>query len=270
MGIVNVTPDSFSDGGRYLNPTDAVAHGRALVEAGADILDIGGESTRPGAAPVDAAEEARRVLPVVEQLSGQVGVPLSIDTTKSEVARAAIAAGASIVNDVSAGRKDPEMLDLVANTGVGYVVMHMRGEPRTMQDEPHYGDVVKEVGSFLAARVEAARQAGVVHSALAADPGIGFGKSTGHNLSLLRALPELAEELGVPLVVGTSRKRFISVVLAGVAGESGEAPPGLREEGTLATVVWAVDHGAAIVRVHDVPPAARAVRLLTALSKAVA
>jgi dihydropteroate synthase len=268
MGIVNVTPDSFSDGGRFLDRDAAVAHGTDLAEQGANVLDVGGESTRPGAAPVPADEELRRVVPVVERLAAATTVPLSIDTTKAEVARAALDAGATVVNDVSAGRSDPAILDVTAAAGAGYVVMHMQGEPRTMQADPRYDDVVAQVGDFLADRIEVARAAGVAEGAMAADPGIGFGKTVEHNLRLLAGLPALAERVGVPVLVGTSRKTFVGKVLARAGAASGDLPVDQREEGTLATVVWAVERGASIVRVHDVLPAVRAVRLLDALHSA--
>jgi len=268
MGIVNVTPDSFSDGGRFLDPDAAVAQGIALAGQGADVLDVGGESTRPGAAPVPADEELRRVIPVVERLAATTSVPISVDTTKAAVARAAIDAGASVVNDVSAGRLDPDILGVAAEAGAGYVVMHMQGEPRTMQAEPHYDDVVAEVGDFLVDRVGAARAAGVPEGAIAADPGIGFGKTVEHNLRLLAGLPAIAERVGVPVMVGASRKTFVGKVLARAGAASGDLPVDQREEGTLATVVWAVERGASIVRVHDVLPAVRAVRLLDALRAA--
>ena len=268
MGIVNVTPDSFSDGGRFLDPDAAVAQGIALAGPGADVLDVGGESTRPGAAPVPADEELRRVIPVVERLAATTSVPISVDTTKAAVARAAIDAGASVVNDVSAGRLDPDILGVAAEAGAGYVVMHMQGEPRTMQAEPHYDDVVAEVGDFLVDRVGAARAAGVPEGAIAADPGIGFGKTVEHNLRLLAGLPAIAERVGVPVMVGASRKTFVGKVLARAGAASGDLPVDQREEGTLATVVWAVERGASIVRVHDVLPAVRAVRLLDALRAA--
>lgn len=261
MGVVNVTPDSFSDGGRWLEHAAAIRQGLALVEEGADVLDVGGESTRPGAAPVPEDEELRRVLPVVRALAADAGVPVSIDTTKVSVAAAAIDAGASIVNDVDAGRHDDAMLATVAGAGVGYVVMHMLGTPRTMQVAPRYDDVVREVGDFLVERLDAARAAGIEDGALVADPGIGFGKTLDHNLELLTGLPELAARLEVPLLVGTSRKGFIGKLLGGASVDD-------REEGTLATVVWAFDRGAAIVRVHEVRAAARAARFLETLRAA--
>jgi dihydropteroate synthase len=265
MGVVNVTPDSFSDGGRWLEPDSAVTHGLELVAAGADLLDVGGESTRPGAEPVPVAEERRRVVPVVERLVALAGVPVSIDTTKRDVAAAALDAGATVVNDVSAGRFEPDVLTVVANTGAGYIAMHMLGEPRTMQDAPHYDDVVHDVGDFLVERLDAARAAGIEQDALAVDPGIGFGKTSRHNLELLARLPEIVAEARVPVVVGTSRKRFIGAVL----GDGGaELPADEREEGTVATVVLALDRGARVVRVHDARPAAQAVQLLEAMRAA--
>jgi dihydropteroate synthase len=265
MGIVNVTPDSFSDGGQFLDADAAVAHGLALVESGADLLDVGGESTRPGAEPVTEAEELRRVIGVVERLATEGGVPVAIDTTKAAVARAALDAGAVIVNDVSAGRADSAMFPLVAASGAGFVLMHMLGDPRTMQRDPAYTDVVDEVGDFLVERLGCAREAGIAGDALCADPGIGFGKLARHNLEILARLPELVARVEVPLLVGPSRKTFIGTVLAAAAGEAEPRPPSARDDGTLATVVWAVDRGARVVRVHDVGPAAQAVALLEVL-----
>ncbi len=260
MGIVNVTPDSFSDGGRFLDPDAAVAHGRALVAAGADLLDVGGESTRPGAAPVDVAEELRRVVPVVARLAAEVDVPVSIDTTKAAVASAALDVGARIVNDVSAGRHDPAMLSTVARAGAGLVLMHMLGEPRTMQDDPHYDDVVAEVSEFLAARIEAAQDAGVPRAAVCADPGIGFGKRAEHNLALLASLAAVRARVAVPVLVGTSLKTFLAP----------SERPDARADATLATAVWCLDHGASIVRVHDVAPIVDARNLLAVMAGAVA
>jgi dihydropteroate synthase len=256
MGIVNVTPDSFSDGGRFLDPAAAVAHGLALAAAGADVLDVGGESTRPGAAPVDADEELRRVLPVVERLAAEAGVPVSIDSRKAVVAAAALEAGATVVNDIGGGR-DPEMLGVVAGADAGLVVMHMQGEPRTMQESPRYDDVVVDVGDFLVDRLAAARQAGIATASLCADPGLGFGKTAAHNLTLLARLGELVARVDVPVLVGASRKSFI----ARAVGDD----PTARDDGSLATAVWAVDHGARIVRVHDAGAAADALRLLTVI-----
>jgi dihydropteroate synthase len=257
MGVVNVTPDSFSDGGRYLEPGAAIRHGLELVEEGADLLDVGGESTRPGAEPVPLEEERRRVLPVVEALAGRAGVPVSVDTTKAAVARAALDAGAAIVNDVSAGRFDPDMLPLCAERGAPVVLMHMLGEPRTMQRDPRYDDVVREVAAFLAARAEAALAAGVAVDRIVVDPGFGFGKTREHNLVLLRRLDEIVA-LGYPVLVGTSRKSFIGATLGGLPVED-------RLEGTAATVALAVAAGASIVRVHDVRAMARVVRMVEAV-----
>jgi dihydropteroate synthase len=262
MGVVNVTPDSFSDGGRWLDAGAAVAHGLELVAAGATLLDVGGESTRPGATPVDATEERRRVEPVIARLAAETGVPVSVDTTKAAVAAVALDVGAQVVNDVSAGRADAAMLPLVAERGARVILMHMLGDPRTMQDAPRYDDVVQEVGDFLFERAAAAEAAGIPREAIAVDPGIGFGKTTAHNLELLARLDVLVERLGRPVVVGTSRKRFIGRVLADLAGETGEPASDRRDEGTLATIVWAIECGARVVRVHDATSAARAVELL--------
>jgi dihydropteroate synthase len=264
MGIVNVTPDSFSDGGRFLDPDAAVAHGRELADAGADLLDVGGESTRPGAAPVGTDEELRRVLPVVTRLAADTTVPVSIDTIKARVAAGALTAGAVVVNDVSAGRADADMFGVVADTGAGMVLMHMQGDPRTMQEDPRYDDVVDDVTSFLVGRLEAARAAGVRDDALCVDPGIGFGKLARHNLALLAGLPRLVERVGVPVLVGPSRKSFLGAVIAAATG-TGTPPPEARDDGTLATVVWSIDRGARVVRVHDVRPAVDAARLLHAM-----
>ena len=263
MGIVNVTPDSFSDGGRYLDADRAVAHGLDLLADGAGMLDVGGESTRPGAEPVDEAEELRRVLPVVSRLAAESTVPVSIDTSKAAVAAAALEAGASVVNDVTAGRADPDILDVVARAGAGYVAMHMQGEPRTMQHEPSYHDVVAEVGDFLVERLAAARAAGIAQAALCADPGIGFGKRVDDNLDLLARLDQLIARVDVPVLVGTSRKAFLGAVVADAIGEPRVLAPDARDDATLATAVWALDRGAAIVRVHDVRPVAEAIRLLS-------
>src|SRR5262245_10802775 len=264
MGIVNVTPDSFSDGGRFFDPDAAVAHGLALVEAGADVLDVGGESTRPGADPVDRAEELRRVLPVLEALVAGAGVPISVDTTKSSVADAALAVGARIVNDVSAGRLDPDILAVVSDRGAGYLAMHMQGEPRTMQDAPHYDDVVREVGDFLAERADIAYAAGVAPGSLALDPGIGFGKTAAHNLALLAHLDALVARFDEPIVIGASRKRFLGTLLGDDAVDSADR----RDDGTLATTVWSIGLGARVARVHDVRSTTRAVALYDAMAPA--
>ena len=242
MGVVNVTPDSFSDGGEFLDPGAAIAHGRRLAAEGAGILDIGGESTRPGAEPVDAGEELRRVLPVIEALA-DADAQISIDTTKVEVARQAIDAGASIVNDVSAFRFAPELAELVAEAGTDCCLMHMLGEPRTMQEDPRYDDVVAGVKAFLEERMRVATDAGVREERIWLDPGIGFGKTVEHNLELLRRLDEIAA-LGRPVVVGTSRKSFL--------GKLTGRPEKERLPGTIATNVIALERGARIFRVHDV------------------
>ncbi|HVY96009.1 MAG TPA: dihydropteroate synthase [Solirubrobacterales bacterium] len=255
MGVVNVTPDSFSDGGLYLDPEAAIAHGRALVEQGAAILDVGGESTRPGAEPVTAEEELRRVAPVIEGLAG-AGVPISVDTSKAVVAAAALECGATIVNDVTALRADPEMAPLCAQRGANVVLMHMLGEPRTMQANPVYDDVVTEVRDFLAARLEAAVAAGIGAERVWLDPGIGFGKTEVHNLELLRRLGEL-RQLGRPLLVGTSRKSFIGKVDGSPAGE--------RLGGTIASSVWAAAEGADVLRVHDVAAVREALAVTAAV-----
>jgi dihydropteroate synthase len=268
MGIVNVTPDSFSDGGRFFEPDAAIEHGIELAAQGADLLDVGGESTRPGAAPVSAADEIARVLPVVERLSAATSVPVSIDTTKASVAKAALDAGATIVNDVSAGRLDPDILEVTAAAGAGYVAMHMQGEPRTMQLDPKYDDVVREIGDFLVERIDVAHAAGIAAGAITVDPGVGFGKTVEHNLQLLAGLPSLVARVGVPVLIGPSRKTFIGNVLAAATGAPRDLPVDQREEGTLATVAWAVEHGASIVRVHDVRPAWEAIRLLDAMRQA--
>jgi dihydropteroate synthase len=265
MGVVNVTPDSFSDGGRFLDPEAAIAHGLELVAAGADLLDVGGESTRPGAEPVDDAEERRRVLPVIEALAARAGVPVSVDTTKASVATAALARGARVVNDISAGRHDDDLLDVVAQHGAGYIAMHMQGEPRTMQDAPHYDDVVREVGDFLAERIDVTRAAGIAAGALALDPGIGFGKTAAHNLELLAHLDTLVARFDAPIVVGASRKRFLGALLGG-AGSPDTTER--RDDGTLATTVWAIGLGARVVRVHDVRSAAHGVALCDVMARA--
>jgi dihydropteroate synthase len=247
MGVLNVTPDSFSDGGRWLDPEAAVAHGLAMAAAGADVVDVGGESTRPGAEEVPADEERRRVLPVVERLAPHVRV--SVDTRKAEVAEAALAAGATILNDVSAS-----LAEVAAVHGAGWVAMHMRGTPATMQQEAVYDDVLGEVRDFLVERAEAAAAAGVREVWI--DPGIGFAKTLEHNLSLLRHLDVLVET-GFPVLVGVSRKSFVGRLTA-------DAPVEDRAEGSLAAAVWALAQGAAMVRVHDVGPTVQAVKLVAA------
>jgi dihydropteroate synthase len=255
MGVVNVTPDSFSDGGLYLDPEAAVAHGRELVAAGAEILDVGGESTRPGAEAVDEAEELRRVVPVIEGLS-DVGCRISVDTSKAGVAAAALEAGAEIVNDVTALRGDSAMAAVCAERGATVVLMHMLGEPRTMQDNPRYGDVVAVVKSFLAERLDFAVAAGIADERVWLDPGIGFGKTAAHNMELLRRLGEL-RDLGRPLVIGTSRKSFIGRVDGSAAGE--------RLGGTIATSVLAAADGVEVLRVHDVAEVGQALAVTAAI-----
>jgi dihydropteroate synthase len=247
MGIVNVTPDSFSDGGRFLSPQAAVDQGLRLLDEGADILDVGGESTRPGAEPVPAEEEQARVLPVIRGiLARRPGAVVSIDTYKAAVAAAALEAGAQIVNDVTALRGDADMAALVAQRGAGLVLMHMRGEPRTMQKDPRYDDVVAEVTAFLQRQAQAAQEAGVAREAIVVDPGIGFGKNLEHNLALIRHLGSL-RALGYPVLLGASRKTFIGQL-------TGREQPRDRLWGTLGAHVVGAALGADIVRVHDVAP----------------
>jgi dihydropteroate synthase len=258
MGIVNVTPDSFSDAGRFLQPAAAIAHGRELASQGADILDIGGESTRPGAGPVPTAEELRRVLPVIEGLasafSAMPGHPqISVDTSKAPVAEAALEAGAGLVNDVTALRGDTGMAEVVARSGAECCLMHMLGEPRTMQENPRYEDVVDEVKAFLAERLHFAVAEGVAEERILLDPGIGFGKTEDHNLELLRRLGELLV-LGRPIVIGTSRKQFLGRIQARAAGGAEPAGVADRLPGTIASNVLAYERGARIFRVHDVAP----------------
>ena len=251
MGVLNVTPDSFSDGGRWLDADAAVTHGLEMAAQGADVVDVGGESTRPGSEPVDDAEEIRRVVPVVEALSAHVRV--SVDTRKAAVAEAAIEAGATLVNDVSASLWE------VAGAGkAGWVAVHMQGEPRTMQVAPRYGDVVAEVRDFLVERARQATRAGV--DEVWVDPGFGFGKTLEHNLSLLRQLGELVAT-GFPVLVGTSRKSFVGALAGPTA--TAPAPVDDRLEGSLATVAWALSRGAEMVRVHDVRPTVQLARLVT-------
>ncbi|MCB0856570.1 MAG: dihydropteroate synthase [Solirubrobacterales bacterium] len=257
MGIVNVTPDSFSDGGLFFDHEKAIERGLQLVSEGADVLDIGGESTRPGADAGPLEEELRRVIPVVEGLAG--AAPVSIDTTKAEVARQAIEAGAKIVNDVTALRGDPEMVGVVAETGVELVLMHMLGTPRTMQDDPRYDDVVAEVAEFLAVQAGVAEAAGVERDKIWIDPGIGFGKTVEHNLLLLRSTSRFVE-MKLPVLVGASRKRFIGEL-------GGGAPEGRRLGGTIAACLAARERGAAMVRVHDVAPVVQAILVASAIEE---
>lgn len=256
MGIVNVTPDSFSGDGLPADAEAAVKLGAQMADDGADILDVGGESTRPGSDPVSAQEELERVAPVIEGLAAQVDVPISVDTRKLEVAGAAIEVGAAIVNDISGGA-DQAMLEIVRDSGAGMVLMHMQGEPKTMQAEPRYDDVVREVRDFLAERIGAAVAAGVSRRQLCADPGIGFGKTVQHNLSLLRDIGSF-HDLRVPLLVGVSRKRFLGEL-------TGVDEPQERLEGTAAAVAWCVAQGVDIVRVHDVREMVKVVRVIDAI-----
>jgi len=255
MGVVNVTPDSFSDGGKFLDTQAAVAHARGLVGEGADLVDVGGESTRPGAAPVSETEELRRVLPVLEALHD---VPVSVDTRRPRVMQAVLAAGASMINDIEALRS-PGAVEAVAKSSCGLCLMHMQGEPQTMQREPHYGDVVKEVKEFLAGRIAACERSGIARQRLVADPGFGFGKTVEHNLALLKRLPELAG-LGVPLLAGWSRKSSL--------GRLTGRHPGERLAGSLAAALLALLGGARILRVHDVKETRDAVLMFEAWRKA--
>jgi dihydropteroate synthase len=259
MGVVNVTPDSFSDGGMFLDPGAAVAQGLELAAAGADLLDVGGESTRPGSDPVPLEVELDRVLPVIEGLVAGTDVPVSIDTVKAEVAARAIAAGASFVNDVTALRYDADMAAVVADTGVPVCLMHMLGEPKTMQDDPRYDDVVAEVAQFLAERVELARASGIRPEQICIDPGIGFGKTLEHNLSLLRHLDRIAA-IGPPVLIGASRKSFMGRL-------TGEPEEG-REFATVAVNLDAVRRGAWMLRVHAVKPTRDALVLAAAIEGA--
>jgi dihydropteroate synthase len=259
MGVLNVTPDSFSDGGRFLDPDAALSHAMRLVADGADVVDIGGESTRPGSDPVTAQEECRRVVPVIERLAAaHPGLAISIDTRKPEVAALALEAGACIVNDVSGARSEG-MFEVARQAGAGLVLMHMLGEPKTMQEAPHYEDVVAEVKEFLRERIEAAEFAGIGAEALCIDPGIGFGKNLEHNLLLMQRLGAL-RDLGRPILIGPSRKRFIGAIL--------DLPEDQRVEGTAGAVAWCAAHGANIVRVHDVGQIARVVRVVDASARA--
>jgi dihydropteroate synthase len=254
MGVLNVTPDSFSDGGEWFSFDDAVAHGHRLAAEGAAILDVGGESTRPGAEPVGEAEERRRVVPVVEALAG--AAQLSVDTSKVAVARAALDAGATFVNDVTAFRSEPAMAQLVAERGCDCCLMHMLGEPRTMQDDPRYDDVVDDIKAFLSERAAFAVAQGVAQERIAVDPGIGFGKTLEHNLELLRRLDEIAA-LGFEVVIGTSRKSFLGRL-------TGREDPHDRVAATLATTVLALERGATVFRVHDVAETLDALKVATA------
>ncbi|MGB5102194.1 MAG: dihydropteroate synthase [Steroidobacteraceae bacterium] len=258
MGIVNVTPDSFSDGGLHASVEAAVAHGLRLAEEGAAIIDVGGESTRPGSSPVSVGEEIGRVVPVIEQLAQRLAVPVSVDTTKPEVMRAAVAAGATMINDVCALTR-PGALEAAAGTGAAVCLMHMQGEPRTMQAAPSYRDVVAEVRQFLDARVAACEAAGIARARICVDPGIGFGKTLDHNLALLARLDELAGP-SLPLLVGVSRKSLVGMITG--------RPPDDRLAGSVALAALAVAHGASIVRAHDVAATFDAVKVADAFRRA--
>ena len=256
MGILNVTPDSFSDGGRFLEPSAALDHAIAMAEEGADFIDIGAESTRPGSRSVPAKEQMARLLPVLRAVRKKVRVPVSVDTTSATIAQVALREGADIVNDVSALAGDKRMSAVVARAEVPCILMHMKGRPRTMQENPEYSDLMAEVTGFLAAALERGEAAGIGRAQMLVDPGIGFGKTVAHNLEILRRLAEL-ESLGAPIVVGPSRKRFIGAV--------SDSPPGERLEGTIAACVLAAANGANVLRVHDVKPVVKALRLADAV-----
>ena len=256
MGVLNVTPDSFSDGGCYLDVAAAISHAEKRVEDGADVIDIGGESSRPGASSASTEEELSRVLPVVEGIVDDISVPVSIDTCKSAVARRALEAGANIVNDITALCGDAEMVKVAVEMNAGVILMHMRGTPRTMQHSPVYDDVVSEISSWLQRRIEEAETKGVPPDKIVIDPGIGFGKTVDHNLEILRRLDEF-RNLNKPVLIGTSRKSFIGKIL--------DLPVNDRIEGTAATVAWAIAHGADMIRVHDVKTMHRVARMTDAL-----
>jgi dihydropteroate synthase len=258
MGIVNITPDSFSDGGVFFAPEKAVAHVRRLVDEGAELIDIGGESSRPGAEPVDIGEEWRRIGPVLSRVTGTSPVPISVDTYKAEIARRALDSGASVINDISALRFDPEMAAVVGRGGASVVLMHMQGTPRSMQQHPAYADVMGEIVAFLNERIAAAQDAGIPHEKIIVDPGIGFGKTLGHNLQILQRMAELAGT-GCPVLLGASRKSFIGRI-SGVTGE-------YRLPGSLAAVVLAARAGVRIVRVHDVQATRRALEVCAAVAE---
>lgn len=255
MGILNVTPDSFSDGGRHFSTANAVAVAIEMAAHGADIIDIGGESTRPYSTPVSTEQEIARVIPVIEQLAGKIDVPISIDTSKSIVARAAVAAGAEIINDVSGLEGDPDMAQVAADTGVGVCVMHMRGTPQTMQDDPQYDDVVEEIDDYLRQRLDWCIAQGIQADRICLDPGIGFGKTHAHNLELLRAT-ERFTRIGVPVLIGHSRKGFVGKVLGDSTLD--------RDCGTIGVSLAVAAAGADVIRVHAVRPTVEALRLFAA------
>ncbi len=258
MGVLNVTPDSFSDGGLFLEAENAVEHGIAMAEEGADFIDIGGESTRPFSNPISTSEEIDRVVPVIETLAGEVEVPISIDTRKGVVAKEALKAGASIINDISALRFDPALASVAAESGVPIVLMHMKGMPENMQKNPVYDDLIGEIRGFLEDAVQRAMKAGIREDLILVDPGIGFGKTFDHNLQILRELPSLMS-LGKPVLIGTSNKAFIGEILNKKAHE--------RLTGTMATVAVAAMNGAHVVRVHNVKEAVETVRVVDAIKR---
>jgi dihydropteroate synthase len=267
MGVINITPDSFSDGGEYFSSDRAISHGVKLAREGADIIDVGGESTRPFSEGVSLEEELNRVIPVIENLAGGLPVPISIDTTKSEVARRALKAGAAIINDISALRQDPEMARVAAEFQVPVIVMHMLGSPKNMQDSPSYDDVVTDCRNFLQQCVQHATAQGIDRSKLIIDPGIGFGKTFGHNLTLLRRLSEF-QNLDIPILVGTSRKAFIRDLLRSDNDEAPQPQDAVVETGSQATVCAAVLNGAHVVRVHDVANTRATVKIVDAIVNA--
>jgi dihydropteroate synthase len=259
MGVLNITPDSFSDGGEFSDPARAVEHARDMIESGADLIDVGGESTRPGSLPTDPDEQIKRIVPVVRAIA-DLGLPvtISVDTTRAAVAEAALDAGANLINDVSAGRDDPALFPVAASRKVPIVLMHMQGTPATMQLDPRYADVTREVIEFLKQRLAAAASAGIEPEKVLVDPGIGFGKTVEHNLELLRRLREIRTALGRAIVLGTSRKGFIGRI-------TGESDLSKRPFGTAATVAWGVANGANVLRVHDVGPMAQVSRMIDAI-----
>lgn len=267
MGIVNVTPDSFSDGGNFFNCDDAVAHGEKLVEDGADIIDIGGESTRPFSDSLSAEEEIGRVIPVIEKLAKRVSVPISIDTTKARVAERALEAGASIVNDIGALQFDPGMASVVSKFGVPIILMHMLGTPKTMQDSPEYDDLIKEIKSFLADAIKRAEKSGISKNSVIIDPGIGFGKTLEHNLLLIKNLHEFSF-LDVPVLIGSSRKTFIRKILKDETNQDIRPDLPMVETGTQASIAVAILNGANIVRVHDVANTCATVKIADAIKHA--
>jgi dihydropteroate synthase len=255
MGVLNITPDSFSDGGRFLNPEEAIVEGRRLIEAGADVLDMGGESSRPGSEPVSVEEELRRILPPLRSLV-KMGIPISVDTYKAEVARAVLGEGASLINDISGLHFNPSVASVVARAGAGLVIMHMKGTPRNMQQDPQYDSLMEEVAGYFREGIARAESAGVRPDGILIDPGLGFGKNLEHNLTLLRRLEEF-KCLGKPILLGPSRKSFIGLIL--------DLPVEERLEGTAAVVAWGIIKGASMVRVHDVKEMKRVAGMIDAL-----